>query len=189
MKTRRFLAYLAMAAICCGVVAGCDDNDEPDNTPTTEFIYIDERTDEEKNEIVGGCGLIPFEKEGFYGYKVIATRSYQNPNSYQIFIPAKGADLNLVQPTRYYWMWTPEFMYLNEEKISFNEEKLGELSEGRYYYVKTTDYLTVRFDTEKEINFSIPANDSKKERIIKVSLSNYFATCLNADMIFIQAGK
>ena len=74
MKKRRFLAYIAAIMASASVVVGCSDNNEPPFEPTPEpsgaetkndseykyptdtIIYVDERTEDEKEIIL--CGLM-----------------------------------------------------------------------------------------------------------------------------------
>ena len=84
MKKRRFLAYIAAIVASVSVVVGCSDNNEPPFEPTPEpsgaetkndseykyptdtIIYIDERTEDEKDWL--GDGLIVFKEESYVWY-------------------------------------------------------------------------------------------------------------------------
>ncbi len=195
MKTRRFLAYLATIVLSCCFVTGCDDNDEPwIPEQETMFIYVDERTEEEKDGMLGGCGMLSFSLHSFDGYKVVATFSAKDNHSYKIYIPAEGANLELYQDYQdpnYKWYYTPDYMHLNDEQIPLNEEILEKIDKTRYYYEKSNDYINIRFDTQRRIEFTIPENAGKDERIIKVYVTNGENSGIPdvADMIFIQAGK
>ena len=196
MKQRRFLAYILAGFASVAVVVCCSDKDEPPFDPAQNdpsyndtIIYIDESSDEERSEWVGLMGLMTFTKESLDGYRVIVTRKLQS-GSYEIYIPADGAILNLVQTYSQYWMTATDYTKIGEDKIYLDEKRLGWYPNDseRYYWSKSNRYITIMHDTYGEIRFDIPENTSKEVRQIELQVTNGFVSGCGADMIFIQAG-
>ena len=196
MKQRKFLAYILAGFASVAVIVGCSDKDEPPFDPAQNdpsyndtIIYIDESSDEERAEWDGGLGLMEFTKESLDGYRVIVTRKLFG-GSYQIYIPADGASLNLVQAHSQFWMEATDYTKIGEDKIYLDEKLLGRYPNDseRYYWSKSNRYITITHDTYGEIRFDIPENTSKEVRQIELLVTNGFVSGCGADMIFIQEG-
>ena len=150
MKKRRFLAYIAAIVASVSVIVGCSDNNEPPIEPTPEpsgaetkndseykyptdtIIYVDERTEDEK-EISGG-GFLIFKEESFKNYGVVVTRKVVG-SKYEIYIPAEGAELNLM-PERDYWYEVSDFVLINNINHDLNFEEFGEMDSFYEDWVK-----------------------------------------------------
>ncbi len=94
MKARRFLAY----------------------------IYIDERTDDEKYNIDGDY-FIRFDEESFDGYCVVVTRRVGD-SSYEIYIPQSGTDITLKHSNEKY-LGTYNNIFVNDMSLPLTEELSG----------------------------------------------------------------
>lgn len=204
MKARRFLAYIAAAVVSICFVVGCSDKDEPPMNPDIEdqevgspsyndtIIYIDESSDEERSELLGGCGLMTFTEESLDGYRVIVTKRLQS-GSYEIYIPADGTELDLEIEGIFNWFEVSKYCEVGDDKIYLDEQHLGYYeskakNEKRYFYIKSNRFLTITHDTLRRIRFAIPANTSTDERVIKTSVWEGNPSMCGAEMIFIQAG-
>ncbi len=194
MKTRRFLAYLAIAAVGCGFAVSCDDNDEPTdpriNDPynTTQFIFIN-TISEDKSQTTGGGQPLLFEKEGFYDYSTILTY-YDGGYSYEVFIPAEGGKLTLTDQPGYNWFIVSD-LEMGDTVIPFEEQNLGnENSSGSWYYFsKSNDYLTIDHLAPEELEFTIAPNPDKKERKMSVYIREDAPVSIGINMIFVQQGQ
>ena len=212
MKKRRFLAYIAAIVASVSVVVGCSDNNEPPFEPTLEpsgaetkndseykyptdtIIYVDERTEDEK-EMLGG-GFLIFKEESFKNYGVVVTRKVVG-GKYEIYIPAEGVELNLM-PEKDYWYEVSDFVLINNINHDLNFEEFGEMdsfyedehgNRFNYYYKLSNEYITITYDVMDALQYSIPQNTTGKEMRIVTGVTNppYFNS--GADIIFIQAAK
>ena len=210
MKKRMFLVYIAAIVASVSVVVGCSDNNEPPFEPTPEpsgaetkndseykyptdtIIYVDERTEDEKDWL--GDGLIVFKEESFKNYGVVVTYRLGD-NSYEIYIPAQGAELDLEVINTYGWLYTFEYAYINHEKVDLKVEYLTEPEENEYgnkyyyFYKLTHDHITVVFDEKDVLRYRIPENTTGEELRIKTIVNNPPMFFASANIIFIQAAK
>ena len=210
MKKRRFLAYIAAIVASVSVIVGCSDNNEPPFEPTPEpsgaetkndseykyptdtIIYVDERTEDEK-EISGG-GFLIFKEESFKNYGVVVTRKVGG-GKYEIYIPAEGANLSLETEYNVSWLKALKSLFINGELNELSIEILSEYYEDPYgnkydyFYKATHENLTVIYDTPNMIHFKVPANTTGEELHIETGVSDPPIYMNGATIIFIQAAK
>lgn len=210
MKQRRFLAYMLAGFASVAVIMGCsNEEDQPfeptqnssqsetrDDAeykyPTDTIIYVDERTELEK-EYTGG-GLMIFKEESFKDYGVVVTRKV-NDGSYEIYIPAEGAKLDLETEYSYGWLKSIEYIYINEVKEELPHEILSDYKEDDwgnkrgYFYRQANDNITIVYDTQDVLRYTIPENTTGKELRIETCVYNDPHCTAGAIIIFIQAAK
>lgn len=203
MKARKFLAYLAMATVCCGFAVGCDDNDEPENPyDNAQIKYVDKRTAEEFGN--GTDGFLDFNWDFFYMYnnKVEITR-YADRGEYIIYIPSEASQIflehsNAEQEKVMIKLTNPVF--LNSEEIIFEENVDTNKQYGLWHekHMFSSNDLTITYtidytqnveDGESDsMSFNIAANDGD-ERKISLTITNEGDRFQQADVTIIQAGK